>query len=207
MTISAHPTAIRERASVRHRYAGSRIWAIFEPRSNTTRRAVFQQTLPDALKLADGVFISEVARLDQIPATERLDPKAVVEAIAASGRPAFYEPDVAHIIERLVPLLKEKDVVAIFSNGGFDGIHEKLWRGEGGRCSVAAIQFSAALFTLHASTLYSQRSPSIPAEPQPPLYNLTPEGEPYIKRRAPTSLLCDAVPRSVWLPLGIPLTP
>ncbi|HYJ04057.1 MAG TPA: UDP-N-acetylmuramate:L-alanyl-gamma-D-glutamyl-meso-diaminopimelate ligase [Chthoniobacterales bacterium] len=122
-----HPTAIRETLrALRHRYAGSRIWAIFEPRSNTTRRAVFQQDLPDALKLADGVFISQVARLDQIPEKERLDPKAVMEAIAASGRPAFYEPDVAHIIERLLPLLEAKDVVAIFSNGGFEGIHEKL---------------------------------------------------------------------------------
>jgi UDP-N-acetylmuramate: L-alanyl-gamma-D-glutamyl-meso-diaminopimelate ligase len=122
-----HPTAIRETLrALRHRYPGSRIWAIFEPRSNTTRRAVFQQTLPDALKLADGVFISQVARLEQIPENERLDPKAVVESIAASGRPAFYEPDVAHIIEKLVPLLKESDVVTVFSNGGFDGIHEKL---------------------------------------------------------------------------------
>ena len=60
---------------------------IFEPRSNTTRRAVFQQDLPDALKLADGVFISQVARLDQIPEEERLNPEAVVEAIAAV-RPA-----------------------------------------------------------------------------------------------------------------------
>ena len=82
--------------------------------------------LPDALKQADGVFISQVARLDQIPEKERLDPQAVMESIAASGRPAFYEPDAAHIIEKLVPLLKEKDVVAIFSNGGFDGIHGKL---------------------------------------------------------------------------------
>jgi UDP-N-acetylmuramate: L-alanyl-gamma-D-glutamyl-meso-diaminopimelate ligase len=99
---------------------------VFEPRSNTTRRAVFQQELPDALKLADGVFISQIARLDQIPEKERLDPQAVMESIAASGRPAFYEPDAAHIIEKLVPLLKEKDVVAIFSNGGFEGIHGKL---------------------------------------------------------------------------------
>jgi UDP-N-acetylmuramate: L-alanyl-gamma-D-glutamyl-meso-diaminopimelate ligase len=122
-----HPTALRETLrSLRHRYPGARIWAVFEPRSNTTRRAIFQQELPDALKLADGVFISQVARLDQIPEKERLNPKAVVESIAASGRPAFYEPDVAHIIERLVPLLKAKDVVAIFSNGGFDGIHERL---------------------------------------------------------------------------------
>ena len=51
---------------------------------------------------------------------------AVVRRVAASGRPAFYEPDVAHIIEKLVPLLKEQDIVTIFSNGGFEGIHEKL---------------------------------------------------------------------------------
>lgn len=122
-----HPTAIRETLrALRHRYPGCRLWAIFEPRSNTTRRAVFQQDLPDALKLADGIFISQVARLDQIPEADRLDPEAVVAAIAESGRPAFYEPDVAHIVDRLVPLLKAQDVVAIFSNGGFDGIHGKL---------------------------------------------------------------------------------
>jgi UDP-N-acetylmuramate: L-alanyl-gamma-D-glutamyl-meso-diaminopimelate ligase len=122
-----HPTAIRETLrALQQRYPGARIWAVFEPRSNTTRRAVFQRELPDALKLADGVFISQVARLDQIPEKERLNPEAVVKSIAASGRPAFYEPDAAHIIEKLVPLLKAKDVVAIFSNGGFDGIHGKL---------------------------------------------------------------------------------
>jgi UDP-N-acetylmuramate: L-alanyl-gamma-D-glutamyl-meso-diaminopimelate ligase len=122
-----HPTAIRETLrALQHRYPGSRIWAVFEPRSNTTRRAVLQQELPDALKLADGVFISQIARLEQIPEKERLDPQAVMKSIAASGRPAFYEPDAAHIIAKLVPLLKEKDVVAIFSNGGFDGIHGKL---------------------------------------------------------------------------------
>jgi UDP-N-acetylmuramate: L-alanyl-gamma-D-glutamyl-meso-diaminopimelate ligase len=122
-----HPTAIRETIrALQHRYKGSRIWAVFEPRSNTTRRAVFQKELPDALKLADGVFISQVARLDQIPEKERLDPQAVMKSIAAAGRPAFYEPDAAHIIKKLVPLLKKKDVVAIFSNGGFDGIHGKL---------------------------------------------------------------------------------
>jgi UDP-N-acetylmuramate: L-alanyl-gamma-D-glutamyl-meso-diaminopimelate ligase len=84
------------------------------------------------LKLADGVFISQVARLDQIPEKDRLNPQAVIEAIAESGRPAFYEPDAAHIIEKLVPLLQANDVVAIFSNGGFDGIHEKLLAALGG---------------------------------------------------------------------------
>jgi UDP-N-acetylmuramate: L-alanyl-gamma-D-glutamyl-meso-diaminopimelate ligase len=122
-----HPTAIRETLrALRHRYPGCRLWAVFEPRSNTTRRAVFQQELPDALKLADGVFISQIARLEQIPEADRLNPVAVVEAIAESGRPAFYEPDVAHILDRLVPLLKAPDVVVIFSNGGFEGIHGRL---------------------------------------------------------------------------------
>ena len=122
-----HPTAITQTMhALRHRYPGHRIWAVFEPRSNTTRRAVFQQQLPDALSLADGVFISEVARLDQIPEGERLNPEEVVEAIAKSGRPAFYEKNAEAIIERLVPMVQQNDVVAIFSNGGFDRIHEKL---------------------------------------------------------------------------------
>jgi UDP-N-acetylmuramate: L-alanyl-gamma-D-glutamyl-meso-diaminopimelate ligase len=122
-----HPTALRETLrALKHRYSGSRVWAVFEPRSNTTRRAIFQEELPEALRLADGVFISQIARLNQIPEKERLNPETVIESIAANGRPAFYEPDAAHIIEKLVPLLKENDVVAIFSNGGFDGIHGKL---------------------------------------------------------------------------------
>ena len=122
-----HPTAIRETLrALRNRYPGSALWAVFEPRSNTTRRAVFQKELPEALKLADGVFISQIARLEQLPEGDRLNPAAVVESIAASGRPAFYEPDVAHILDRLVPMLKAQDVVVVFSNGGFDGIHGKL---------------------------------------------------------------------------------
>jgi UDP-N-acetylmuramate: L-alanyl-gamma-D-glutamyl-meso-diaminopimelate ligase len=122
-----HPTAIRETLSaLRQRYPGHRLWAIFEPRSNTTRRAVFQEQLPEALRLADGVFIAQIAALEQIPAAERLDPEAVVGAIEAAGRPAFYERDAAAIVERITPLLQPNDVVTIFSNGGFDGIHEKL---------------------------------------------------------------------------------
>ena len=122
-----HPTAIAQTLQgLRHRYPGHRLWAIFEPRSNTTRRAVFQQQLPDALKLADGVVMAQVARLEQIPEEDRLHPEAVVEAIAKAGRPAFYEKNADAIVDLIVPKLKAKDVVAIFSNGGFDNIHEKL---------------------------------------------------------------------------------
>jgi UDP-N-acetylmuramate: L-alanyl-gamma-D-glutamyl-meso-diaminopimelate ligase len=122
-----HPTAIAQTlAALRHRYGKHRIWAIFEPRSNTTRRAVFQHDLPNALKLADGVFISEVAKLEQIPEDERLDAKALMREIGEEGRPAFYEKNADAIVERIVPLLRKNDVVAVFSNGGFDDIHEKL---------------------------------------------------------------------------------
>src|SRR5437879_927090 len=122
-----HPTAIAQTLeALRHRFHGHRLWAIFEPRSNTTRRAVFQEQLPDAFKDADGVFIAEVARLEQIPEQERLHPEAVMKAIAQSGRPAFYEKNANAIVDRIVPMLKQKDIVAVFSNGGFDNIHEKL---------------------------------------------------------------------------------
>jgi UDP-N-acetylmuramate: L-alanyl-gamma-D-glutamyl-meso-diaminopimelate ligase len=122
-----HPTAISQTLRALHqRYTSHRIWAIFEPRSNTMRRAVFQQQLPEAFKLADGVFIAQVARLDQIPQGERLNPEAVVAAIAQSGRPAFYEANADAIVDRIVPMLQPKDIVAVFSNGGFDNIHEKL---------------------------------------------------------------------------------
>jgi len=122
-----HPTAIAHTLqALRHRYRGHRLWAVFEPRSNTTRRAVFQQQLPDALKLADGVFIAQVAKLEQIPEEERLNPEAVVDAIVKAGSPAFYEQNADAIVDRIVPMLRPKDIVAVFSNGGFDNIHEKL---------------------------------------------------------------------------------
>ncbi|MBA3544185.1 MAG: UDP-N-acetylmuramate:L-alanyl-gamma-D-glutamyl-meso-diaminopimelate ligase [Chthoniobacterales bacterium] len=122
-----HPTAIRETLSaLRVRYPGHRLWAIFEPRSNTTRRAVFQQELPEALQLVDGIFIAQIAALEQIPAAERLDPEAIIRALREAGRMAFYEPDAAAIVARIAPLLQPNDVVTVFSNGGFDGIHAKL---------------------------------------------------------------------------------
>ena len=122
-----HPTAIRETLqALKHRFPDHRLWAIFEPRSNTTRRAVFQNELPEAFEHADGVFISQIARLEQIPENERLHPETVIKAISKNGRPAFYEKSADAIVDRIVPMLKEEDVVVVFSNGGFDNIHEKL---------------------------------------------------------------------------------
>jgi UDP-N-acetylmuramate: L-alanyl-gamma-D-glutamyl-meso-diaminopimelate ligase len=122
-----HPTAIRETIfALRHRYPGQKIWAIFEPRSNTTRRATFQIALPQALKFADSVILAGVVRPDQLPPQDRLDPQRVVQTIQESGIPAFYEPQVDDILHRVKPLAKPGDIIVIFSNGGFEGIHHRL---------------------------------------------------------------------------------
>ncbi len=125
-----HPTAIAATLEgLRTRFAGRRLWALFEPRSNTTRRAVFQESLPAALALADGVVVAQVAALEQIPAADRLDPERVVADIARTGIPAYYEANATAIVARLLPLLQPQDVVVVFSNGGFGGLHEKLLAG------------------------------------------------------------------------------
>ncbi|MDD4933248.1 MAG: UDP-N-acetylmuramate:L-alanyl-gamma-D-glutamyl-meso-diaminopimelate ligase [Methylacidiphilaceae bacterium] len=122
-----HPTAIRETLrSVRLRFPKRRIWAIFEPRSNTMRRAVFQEALPEALHGADGVFIADVARKDQLSAADRLDPQRVVKDLREKGKLAFFEPDASAIAIHMATLARPGDVLVVFSNGGFDGIHEKL---------------------------------------------------------------------------------
>ena len=72
------------------------------------------------------MFIAQVAKLEQIPEKERLNPEAVVDAIAKAGHPAFYEKNADVIVDRIMPMLQPKDIVAVFSNGGFDNIHEKL---------------------------------------------------------------------------------
>jgi len=122
-----HPTAIRETVrALRHRFAGRRLWAVFEPRSNTTRRKVFQTELASALAEADCVVVAQVARLEQLPAEERLDPARLMQDIASAGRPAAYLAEVEAIVHHVRGQARPGDVVCVFSNGGFGGIHAKL---------------------------------------------------------------------------------
>ena len=122
-----HPTAIRETLrALRIKYPGHRIWAIFEPRSNSTRRNVFQTELVAAFADADAVVVSQVARLEQVPAEERLDPARLMQELQAAGKPAAYLPDVEAIVEHVRNGVDGGDVVCVFSNGGFGGIHGKL---------------------------------------------------------------------------------
>lgn len=122
-----HPTAIRETLrGMRWQYPKRRLIVLFEPRSNTTRRAVFQDALPKALAEGDAVIMAQVARMEQLAPEARLNPEKVVADIAKAGRPAFYEPDVDAIVKRTREVVQDGDVIVIFSNGGFGGIHQRL---------------------------------------------------------------------------------
>ena len=122
-----HPTAIAETIrAIRAKYPQRRLWALFEPRSNPTRRNIFQNELAAALAGADGVFIAKVNRLNELAETDRLNPERIVATLRERGKIAACAPDAEAILTALVPQLRRGDVVAAFSNGKFDGIHDKL---------------------------------------------------------------------------------
>ena len=122
-----HPTAIRETLrALRSVYPQGRLWAVLEPRSNTLRRKVLENELIESLRLADHVVLAGVYQQQRVPDAERLHPEEVVEALNAAGTPASLYPDAVAIVDNLAPRLQSGDVVAILSNGGFDGIYEKL---------------------------------------------------------------------------------
>ncbi len=122
-----HPTAIAETLrAVRQRYPGRRVFCVLEPRSWSLRRKVFQNTLPLAFDHADEIVLAEVFGADQLPPEERLDPGRLVADLERRGRPARFLPGVDAIVSHLVARARPGDVVAVLSNGGFDGIHERL---------------------------------------------------------------------------------
>ena len=122
-----HPTAIAGTLkALRARYAGARLWAILEPRSNTLRRRVLQSDLARSLAMADEVVVAGVFRSDAVPENERLELPALASEIERNGRPARLLADADAIVRAVAPEMRSGDVVAILSNGGFGGIYEKL---------------------------------------------------------------------------------
>jgi UDP-N-acetylmuramate: L-alanyl-gamma-D-glutamyl-meso-diaminopimelate ligase len=123
-----HPTAVRETlAALRMKYHDRRLIAVFEPRSRTSCHATFQEAYVHAFAPADYVIVSRV--YDAQRAAEMggvLDIEALIDAVAANEKPAFAITDVEEIVQKLGQELRSGDVVAIMSNGGFGGIHEKL---------------------------------------------------------------------------------
>jgi UDP-N-acetylmuramate: L-alanyl-gamma-D-glutamyl-meso-diaminopimelate ligase len=122
-----HPTAIRATIeAARSRWPGKRLWAAFEPRSNTMRRKIFADAMADALALADASLIGAVNRAQLLSDEERLDPKQVAAAIRQRGTKAEAFGSVAEIADYLADNLKTGDVVLAMSNGSFDGLSSRV---------------------------------------------------------------------------------
>jgi UDP-N-acetylmuramate: L-alanyl-gamma-D-glutamyl-meso-diaminopimelate ligase len=123
-----HPTAVRETlAALRTKYFDRRLIAVFEPRSRTSCHATFQNAYTEAFAPADYVIVSRV--YDAQRAAEMggvLDIEKLIDDIAAQQKPSLAITDVDEIVQTLKSELRPGDVVAIMSNGGFGGIHEKL---------------------------------------------------------------------------------
>jgi UDP-N-acetylmuramate: L-alanyl-gamma-D-glutamyl-meso-diaminopimelate ligase len=122
-----HPTAVEMTLEgVRLAYPGSRLWAVFEPRSATSRRKVFQQAYVQALRLADYVLLADVYRGNLLAAADRLSPQTLVRALHPLTQGAWFYADTNDIIAHLCRASQPSDVILIMSNGGFDNIHERL---------------------------------------------------------------------------------
>jgi len=122
-----HPTAVHETiAAARGSWPGRRIWAAFEPRSNTMRRNLLENELADALATADAAIVGPVNRPQLLGDAERLDPGRVVARIRRAGKPAWAFDSAAEIAAFIAGEACEGDLVLALSNGSFDGLCEKL---------------------------------------------------------------------------------
>lgn len=118
-----HPTAVRETiAGIRERYAGRRLWAVFEPRSNTSRRNIHQTEYATAFDHADVVLIRTPEPHDKVPADQQLDVSAVIRDIRRRGISADAMPDVESIQRHIIEGARPRDVVLVMSNGAFGGL-------------------------------------------------------------------------------------
>jgi len=128
-----HPTAIQETlAAVRSAYPDRRVWGIFEPRSATSCRRVFQSDFVRALSNADLVVLPAVFR-STLPEDERLSAEQIVDELKQSGVDARYIPAVDDIVRTVSKEARSGDLVIVMSNGGFDNIHQRLLSALGAR--------------------------------------------------------------------------
>jgi UDP-N-acetylmuramate: L-alanyl-gamma-D-glutamyl-meso-diaminopimelate ligase len=122
-----HPTAVRETLqAVREVYRPRKLWAIYEPRSATSRRSVFQKEITEALALADCIALPALYRPEKVPEGERLNIARLVDDLRSLGRAAWNLETVEGIIRKVSEEAGSGDLILIMSNGGFGGIYEKL---------------------------------------------------------------------------------
>jgi UDP-N-acetylmuramate: L-alanyl-gamma-D-glutamyl-meso-diaminopimelate ligase len=122
-----HPTAVRETiAAVRARYPASRLWAVFEPRSNTSRRNIHQAEYAEALAGAARVRLKVPEPHDQVPADQRLDVPRLTAALRVRGVDAAASAEADELVTEVAGDVAPGDVVLVMSNGAFGGFIEKL---------------------------------------------------------------------------------
>lgn len=129
-----HPTEVKATiAAVRDRYPGRRLWAIFEPRSNTSRRNTFQQDYIKAFMGADRVLLAKVYNEESIPEEEKLDVQKIADILIRRGPDAHYIPDAQYLKEFVLRGISSGDVVLFMSNGDFGGIQREIFDALGKR--------------------------------------------------------------------------
>lgn len=122
-----HPTAVRETLkALRKRFPRRRLFAIYDPRSATSRRRTFQQEFVGAFAHADEVVVGKLFDPSKIPAEERFDPERLALDLHRGGTPASYIPEVEDIVRHLTQRCGPGDVVCVLSSGSFDGLHDRL---------------------------------------------------------------------------------
>jgi UDP-N-acetylmuramate: L-alanyl-gamma-D-glutamyl-meso-diaminopimelate ligase len=122
-----HPTAVRETVrAVKSVVSTGRLIAVFEPRTNTSMRSVFQKEYAGVFDPADIICIRKPPLLNKIPSGQRFSSEKLVADLKIRGKDAHYFPDTDAIIDFLLITAKPGDLVLIMSNGGFDNIHQRL---------------------------------------------------------------------------------
>ena len=122
-----HPTAVRETvAAVKSFHAPRRLIAVFEPRTNSSMRDIFQDVYPLCFDLADFICIRQPPLLEKIPVAERFSSQKLVADLKQRGKDAYYFADTDAIVEFLGRHAVPGDLILVMSNGGFDNIHQKL---------------------------------------------------------------------------------
>jgi len=122
-----HPTAVQETLrAVRERHPHARVWAVFEPRSQTCRRKIFEPAFIQSFDPADVILIARVYGASHLAPAETLSPDRVAEGIRARGKRAFTFASTEEIVSLVASEARPGDHVVIMSNGGFDNIHVKL---------------------------------------------------------------------------------
>ena len=122
-----HPTAIGMTVNaVREAYPDRRLWAIYEPRSATSRRNTFQDILPESFNQADIIVLAGLFTPDKIKPEDRLDPQKVVDLLDSMNKEAHFIAEVDNIVDHVTKYKQSGDIVLVMSCGGFDGIHQKL---------------------------------------------------------------------------------